>query len=57
MHWDHELERPERGWVGKKGRQPQRVETPGALRLVLSHTAALRPNHGIPQTLQGRLAR
>ncbi len=34
MHRDHELERPERGCVGVKGRQPQRVEKSGVLRLV-----------------------
>ncbi len=34
MHWDHELERPERGCVGVKGRQPQSVEKSGVLRLV-----------------------
>ncbi len=31
IHWDHELERPERGCVGVKGRQPQRVEKSGVL--------------------------
>ncbi len=45
MHWNHELERPERGCVGVKGRQRQRVEKSGVLRLV-SDTAALRPVHG-----------
>ncbi len=41
-HWTHD---PERGCVGAGGRQPQRVEKSGVLRLV-SDTAALRPLPG-----------